>query len=196
MKSFLIVFVFLLGGCSVTAPNVTDYRIDPKVSITTNVQKTKSYSLKVVPVFSSATLTTNMMHYRVGNYKEYTFTESAWSDTPNRAIVNKLVDVLDASGLFEGVYSYKSSKRTDMMLEVRLDDFIQFFNETQNVSEVKVSIAFKLLRKKDGKLVSSKKFIKTMQTKTLDAEGGVEALNTLFAQILEETVQWLGKNTK
>ncbi|WP_428738014.1 ABC-type transport auxiliary lipoprotein family protein [Sulfurimonas sp.] len=193
MKIILTLIIFLLSGCSVTTPSTTDYRIDPKVTIDDKTTSTKQ-SIKIAPLFTNVSLSTNSMRYRVGDYKEYTFTQSAWVDNPNRSIANHLVHALQNSGLFEGVYSYKSSKSADLLLEVSIDEFIQSFNEAEDSSSVTLSISYNLIEKKTSKLLGAKNFTKTMQTKTVDAQGGVEALNTLLSQTLEETTIWLGKS--
>ena len=193
MKIIWIVLVFLLSGCSVTQPTITDYRIDPSVDIKQTQENLKQRSIKIVPLFSNVSLATNTMHYRVGQYKEYSFTQSAWADTPTRAITNKIVNVLEKSGLFDGVYSYKSSKSTELVLEVSINEFIQSFDEAENNSFVTLDISYNLIEKKTTKLLGTKNFTKTMQTKTVDAQGGVEALNTLLAETLEETVVWLSE---
>lgn len=193
MKIVLTLFIFLLTGCSVTHPSITDYRIDPNVKIQQSKNVSQKRSIKVAPLFFNVSLSTNSMHYRVGQYKEYTFTQSAWVDNPSRAIANKLVNVLEKSGMFDGVYNYKSSKSAELVLEVSVNEFIQSFNEAENSSNVTLDISYNLIEKKTSKLIGSKNFTKTMQTKTVDAEGGVEALNILLSKTLEDTVVWLGE---
>lgn len=193
MKIILAILVFILSGCSTTYPTVTEYRIDPSVKIEKHSGISKKYSIKVSPVFLNASLTSNTMRYRIGKYKEYSFSESVWVDYPNRVIANKLVAVLDASGLFNGVYSYKSSKSAELVLEVSLNEFIQSFNEAEDSSTVTLDISYNLIEKKNAKLIGSKNFRKTMKTERVDAQGGVEALNILLAQTLQETIDWLSE---
>ncbi|MFT7860365.1 MAG: ABC-type transport auxiliary lipoprotein family protein [Sulfurimonas sp.] len=188
---FLALAIFLLSGCSITHPAMTDYRIDPNVKPPVTTGGCKKHSIKVSPVFANSSLNSTAMRYSVGRYKEYTFTESAWADTPSRLITNKLVNVLNGSGMFEGVYGYKSSNSGDLILEMRINEFIQSFNESENSSDAKIDISFNLIERKSGKLLASKNFVKVMQTKTADAKGGVEALNILLGEVLEDTVLWL-----
>ncbi|WP_304546080.1 ABC-type transport auxiliary lipoprotein family protein [Sulfurimonas microaerophilic] len=187
----LAIAVFLFSGCSVTYPSVTDYRIDPQVELPVKQNRCKKHSIKVSPIFSNVSLSSTAMRYSVGRYKEYSFTQSAWSDSPSRMIANKLVNVLDDSALFDGVYGYKSSKSGDLVLEMSINEFIQSFNEAGDRSDAKIDISFNLIEKKSGKLIASKNFFKVMKTKTADAEGGVEALNILLGEVLEDTVVWL-----
>lgn len=193
MKIILTILVFLLSGCSTTYPSITDYRIDPNVKIDKQSSVSKKHSIKVSPIFSNTSLTSNTMRYRIGKYKEYSFSQSAWVDNPNRVIANKLVNVLDASGLFNGVYSYKSSKSAELVLEVSINEFIQSFNETEDSSTVTLDISYNLIERKSAKLIGAKNFTKTMKTDTVDAQGGVEALNILLAETLEETINWLSE---
>lgn len=188
---FLAIAVFLFSGCSVTHPVITDYRIDPNVNFSVTPSGCKKRSIKVSPVFSNVSLSSTTMRYSVRRYKEYSYTESAWADTPNRVIANKLVNVLDNSGLFDGVYGYKSSKHGDLVLEMSINEFIQSFSEAEDSSDAKIDISFNLIERKSGKLISSKRFTKEIKTKTLDAQGGVEALNILLGEVLEDTVVWL-----
>ena len=195
MRKVFVLFIILLSGCSVSAPLITDYRINPNVNIKRTPEISQKQSIKILPIFSNSSLSTNAMHYRVGKYKEYTFTQSAWRESPSKAITNKLVNILEKSELFQGVYGYKSSKNPELILEVSINEFIQSFNEAENQSFVTVDISFNLIEQKRSKFIASKNFTKTMQTKTLDAQGGVEALNELLSQVLEETIVWLEKSS-
>lgn len=186
----------MIGGCSITTPSVTDYRIDPALTITNNSESAQMRSIKVVPIFVNSSLANTKMRYRVGEYKEYTFTKAAWSQNPNRAITNRLVSALESSGLFHGVYGYKSSKKGDLILEFTLNEFIQSFNESQDSSSVSLSISYNLIERNTEKLIATKKIVKSMKSSSLDAQGGVKALNSILAQTLEETISWLGENAQ
>lgn len=193
MRTLLLILAVLLSGCSVTTPSITHYRIDPNLQITPSQVPMQKYSIKVTPTFSNSSLSNNAMHYRVAEYKEYTYSQASWVESPNRAVANRLTQALAESKLFNGVYGYKSINKGDLVLEVDLQEFIQSFDEENKVSSVKAAIGFHLIERKSGKLIASKTFVKTLQSKTLDAKGGVAGLNIALGEIMEETVVWLGE---
>ena len=194
MRTLLLILAILLSGCSVTTPSMTHYRIDPNMQIKPSQVPMQKYSVKVIPIFSNSSLSNNAMHYRVGEYKEYTYTQASWVESPNRAVANRLTQALADSKLFNGVYSYKSINKGDLVLEVDLGEFIQSFDEQNKTSSVKAAMHLHLIERDSGKLIASKNFVKTLQSKTLDAKGGVAGLNMVLGEMMEETVAWLGEN--
>lgn len=190
---FYTAFLLFVSGCSVTTPSVTEYRIDPKVEITGKQGSCAKRSIEITPLFVNNSLNNTTMRYGIGAYQEYAFTQSAWADAPSKMIANKLANVLENSGLFHGVYSYKSAHQGDLVLELSVNTFIQSFDEKQEHSQAKLDISMNLFDKKSAQLIAAKKFTKVIQTKTLDASGGVGALNLALGETLLESVDWLAK---
>ena len=136
------------------------------------------------------------MHYGSGQYSVASFTQSQWSESPNRAISAKTVEALESSQLFTYVSNAQSTVRSDLVLETNIEDFMQYFTKDNSKSYVNVAIKATLVERKTKQIIASKKFEKRVATKSLDAYGGVVALSQALSAILEDEVQWLGSECK
>jgi len=198
MKIVLITLaLFILTGCTVTKPHVLSYRIAPLLNQEEIANSScKEKSLKVSQVFTSRGLKSKKMHYVETNYKEFNYTESGWSNTPNKAISKNLLASIRASGLFSSVNSASSRSKSDLYLETTVEEFLQFYNIENKSSHVEVRLSFSLINLKDNSIVDSKVISRTIKTDTLNAEGGVVALNKALTEVLSETNEWLSKVCK
>ena len=183
---------FLFSACSTTYPAVTEY----KINVDTNnrqqiVSSCKNESLKVAQVFVSAPLMQKEMHYVVGKYQEGTFNQSAWAQSPNRALTDAIVQRVQKEHIFATVESYKSFSSAKYTLESSVHEFTQYFSEDEKVSHAVVDISFTLIDNATAKIVSTKEILKMKTTKEATAKSGVEALNELLTQTLRELSSWL-----
>jgi ABC-type uncharacterized transport system auxiliary subunit len=81
---------------------------------------------------------------------------------------------------------YGSKAQSDLLLELRVDDCMQYFNKEVTLSYVKVAIGARLIDKASGKVIASKEFYTKQNTQTLDAKGGVAALNKTLETLLPQ----------
>lgn len=197
MRNILVALVVFLSGCSVTTPPVYEYRIAPKVTIETHNKSTcRDKSLKVSQVFSATTLMSNRMRYAQDEYQELLFNESKWSISPNSAISAELVKSIQKAEIFSSVESFKSRSRADLILETNVEEFIQYFKNENRDSYVAVWITFSLVDAKSGKILQTKRVGKNLDTKSLNARGGVEALNSALADVLVQNNRWLSESCR
>ena len=198
MKITLIgILVVFLTGCTVTKPHVLSYRIAPTVSeMKSNEGSCKANSLKVSQAFTSKGLMSKKMHYVETGYKEFTYTESGWSNPPNKAISKSLLASVRGSGLFLSVNSANSRSKSDLYLETTVEEFLQFYNMEDKTSYVEVKFSFTLVDLKNNKIVDSKVISQNITTESLNAEAGVVALNEALSQVLKQTNIWLHKACK
>jgi len=196
MKLLLIMLGVLLSACSTTYPAITGYRLDTnssKVSVQSNC---KEKSLKVSQVFLKSSLMSKQMKYVVGQYEEYTYNKSEWSQNLNQAITQEIVKELDNTDIFSSVESYKSFSRADYTLESSVSEFTQHFSSDERTSFVKVDISFSLIDNKTMQVIATKHFIKELRTDSPTAASGVKALNILLDECLREMKLWLAKDCK
>lgn len=192
IKMILIVIAFFFVACTVAKPHVTEYTIAPKIQKQEYTAKLcKEKSLKVGQIFSSNTLMSQKMKYIEQEYKEAAFTQSEWARTPSRAISDALVKSLRSSELFANTSSYKSRSKTDLLLETHLENFIQYFKDDNKKSYVQVTLTFNLLDVKESKSISHKTLNTQVETESIDADGGVVALNKALEKVLLDTNSWL-----
>lgn len=195
MKNLVfLMLVFILSACSITKPAMSEYRIASNVKINTlDSNSCKEKSLKVAHAFSSKSLMADSMKYVVAEHKEYAYNESKWAQSPNASITQLLVKTIRDAEIFSSVESFKSRSRSDFILESNIDEFMQYFSKDEKESLVKVSISLSLINSKTGLVMNTKRFTKTIKTKTADANGGVEALNEAVVEIMQSITIWLSK---
>lgn len=191
--SLYMFFLILLTGCSVTTPAVTEYRLSPQEHVQENKQ-CRVGTLRIMPIESKSSLQTTTMHYVQQPFEEGAYTKSSWAQSPTSMFEQHLYTTLSESGLFNAVYSYEFLGKAPWVMEVRLDDFLQYFDATQQHSFVKIDATFTLYDKKTDTAVASKHFTQHIDTKSLDARGGVEALNEALGNILTDVTSWLAKS--
>lgn len=198
MKYIYILFLAsLFIGCSTVIPSKTEFRVNPNFeSNVLETQACKKNSLKVAQAFSSNALLSSNMNYALGDDKQYVYSESLWSNSPNRSITKEYLKLLRDSQLFKSVQISKSRTRNDFILEINIEDFMQYFSEDSSSSYVKVAISLTLIDARTNGVVASEIFKKKMKSETLNAAGGVKALNTTLNGILSESKIWLAKVCK
>jgi cholesterol transport system auxiliary component len=196
MKTFLFIafMAFLFAGCAKVVPAVSEYRLNSTLYDThLSSQSCKDKSLKVAQSFSPGVLTNLDIMYGVGEHKQFRYTQSKWVQSPNAAVTSEIVNFLKSSNLFSSVNVPKSRAKTDYVLEANIEDFMQYFTEDEKSSFVKASITFTLLDTKKNSVVSTKNFKITIPVKTLDAEGGIVALNEALKELLPQSGIWLNE---
>ncbi len=190
---FIALSAFLFIGCSTTTPAVSEYRINVLPSQDSFTQTgCKERSLKVAQAFSSGSLMSQDMNYGQGAHRQYKFTESEWAESPNRAISAEVLEYVKSTYLFKNVQVSKSRSRNGLLLETNIEEFMQYFSEDEKSSFVKAKINFTLIDAKESKVLASKTFSSEVGVKTLNADGGVIALNKALENILFESGVWLG----
>ncbi len=195
MKVLLIAFIaFLFIGCSTSIPAVSEYRIDVEPANTTFTQTgCKEKSLKIAQAFSSSSLMTHEMNYAQGNHKQYTFTQSEWADSPNRAITAEILEYVKATKLFKNVQNPKSRSRNEVVLEINIEEFMQHFSEDEKESFVKVSINLTLIDVKTSKVLATKTLNSKVEVDGIHAGAGVKYLNIALEKVLVKSGEWLGE---
>lgn len=194
MKYILIVIsIILLSGCTTIVAPVTEYRLITKVPTTTqNSMACRDKSLKIAQAFSSSSLMSQNMNYAQGSTKQFAYSQAQWSESPNLGITSELLKHIRATELFKSVQISKSRSKNDLILEINIEDFMQYFSENSTSSHANVAIGLTLLDTKTNSVVATKTFVSKVDAKTLDANGGVEALSLALQNVLNQTKEWLG----
>ena len=192
MKNLLLLTFLIFTGCSVTNAPIAEYRITPQVKSTSyNASSCKDKSLKISQVFSSSSLMSKKMKYAQDDYKEFSFSESEWAVSPNKAITKELVKSVRDTELFANVTSFKSRSRSDMILETSVEDFMQYFSGNNEKSYINIVMSMTLIDAKSSKSIETKTFVKRVDVESINAYGGVDALNRTFGVVLQEHSTWL-----
>lgn len=194
MRIYFIIpaLLLLMSGCSSTSPSITEYRISTNIE-PKKVESAgcKAKSLKVAEAFSASALMSLKMNYATGSNKQFTYSQSQYSLSVSHSISSELLKMLREMDIFKTVQISKSRSRNDLILETSIDDFMQYFSEDEKSSFVNVVISLSLLDTITSTAIASKTFSAKLDTKTLDAEGGVDALNIALSDVLLQTSDWL-----
>ena len=156
----------------------------------------KDKSIKISQAFSSSSLMSKNMNYVKGESKQFIYSKSQWSVTPNNAINDMFLKLLRKVDVFKSVHTSKSRIRSDYMLEINVEDFMQYFSEDGNKSYANVVITLSLLQSGTNSVIASKTFNSKVDVETLNAEGGVDSLNIGLSNIMSISSQWLGEVCK
>ena len=109
-----------------------------------------------------------------------------------------LYSSLQNKQLFETLIPSTSSATADFILESDLNAFYHRFHNASN-SEGIIDITYRLIDPKTKIAIASKRFIITEPSVSQDAQGGVNALNTVTQNLTQQCTQWLNtvlKETK
>jgi len=192
MRSFIIiVLAVFVSACSVSVAPVTEYTLDINRSTGVVLKQSCNKSLKVQKAFAQNNLMQTKMYYGEGVYKRYPYSESVWLDAPNKMISDALAQKMQVAKLFTSVSTYKSRAKSDLLLEVNIEDFTQYFDVNETHSFARLSITLNLLVADTNRVIQSKTFQAQKKVNSLDAKGGVSALNVLLNDFLEKSVLWI-----
>ena len=188
----LIILVFF-SGCMTGTPTVSEYRIQTHSAslIKTKARTCKNYSLKIAQAFSMNDLMRTDMNYGVGEYEQFTFSQSQWATSPNKAITLAFRNFLNQAELFKNVQLSQSRSRNDLLLEISIDDFMQYYTKDELSSFVNTEFSLTLIDIRTSKVIDTRTFRNKVVVKNLDAESGVKALNIALEKTLLESSQWL-----
>ncbi len=188
----MIAIVFLFSGCSITKPAITEYKLSLKDFTSKSYTKScKDKSLKVSSAFSSNSLTTLEMKYMQDKHKIYAYSESRWNNSPNQEISSQVLCAIRDAKLFSSVQNSKSRSKSDLILEINVQDFMQYYNDDLSKSYVNIVMCFTLLDANTNKTIITKNFSAKKDVKNLDAAGGVEALDSVLGEIISQGLDFL-----
>lgn len=198
MKIFVLVLtVLLFSACSTVNPPVTEYRLNLDMPKNTQMQKGCSEkSLKVAQAFSSTPLMTLNMNYVEGSNKQFAYSQAQWSVSPNNAITAEIIELLRSTELFKSVQVSKSRSKSDMILEINIEDFMQYFSDDFENSHANAVITLTLIDSKSNNVIATRTFNSKVDAKTLNAEGGVYALSMALSDVLKQSSLWFNEVCK
>lgn len=193
----LILTVLLFSACSTVHPPVTEYRLNLEIPKSAPTQKgCLDKSLKVAQAFSSNPLVTLNMNYVQGSNKQFAYSQAQWSISPSDAVTAKIIELLRDTKLFNSVQVSKSRSKSDMIMEIDIEDFMQYFSSDFKESYANAAITLTLIDSKNNIIIATKTFNSKVDAKTLDAEGGVHALSTALSDILKQSSVWVSEVCK
>ncbi|MBL0707673.1 MAG: membrane integrity-associated transporter subunit PqiC [Sulfurimonas sp.] len=195
IKIFVFSFVLIvLSGCMITKSPVAQYQlsVEPLSEIDTS-SGCKDKSLKVSQAFSSSSLMSLDMNYIEDKNKIYSYSQSQWNDSVNQEVTSHILKVLRTSKLFKNTQNSKSRSRSDLILEINIIEFMQYFTDESKKSYVNIEISITLIDEKTAQVVATSSFSSKKKVDTLDASGGVIAFDEALRDILTQGVNFLNR---
>lgn len=194
---FLVVVTFIFIGCSNTIPPKVEYRINSQLQVKALAENgCTDKSLKIASAFSSSVFRSQDMSYGVGDSKQYAYSEALWSVSPDKAITSEFLSLLRDLELFKSVQIFKSRSSSDIILELNIEDFMQYFNDDSTSSYANVVISLSLINVETNTILSMQTFRKKIGVDELNSNAGVNALNEGLEEVLRESSIWLGRICK
>ena len=128
-------------------------------------------------------------------YELKAYANSQWIDTPARMLLPLMVHHLEATGLFGAVLSAATSP---VVGELRLDtEIIRLLQEFKTYpSQVRLILRVQLLDMVARQVVATRVFEVVENTRSENAEGGMEATNLAVTRLLKKLVTFLEKQIK
>ncbi len=193
MKLILIVIgVLLLGGCTTKKPSVTEYKLTTDSSTTQSLSKgCRDKSLKVAQAFSSTALMSLKMDYSLPKNRVFSYSQAQWKESPNHLVTKEILKKIRAAKLFKDTQVSKSRSKNSWILETNIEDFMQYYEDDLKKSYSSIVINFTLVDSKTNLVIATKTFSSKVDAKSLDADGGVEALNLALNNVLSQSNDWL-----
>ncbi|HEX5670845.1 MAG TPA: ABC-type transport auxiliary lipoprotein family protein, partial [Sulfuricurvum sp.] len=120
---------------------------------------------------------------------------SQWNDTPSAMIDRYISTSLDESQLFSSLIPKTSTLQSDLLLESSLSSFYHRIHENKT-SDGYLDITYFLVDQKTKKMVAHKRFVITVPSQSLDAHGGITALNEATHELSNQCIEWLNLTMK
>lgn len=193
--SLLILFFMpaIFGGCAaITVPAIDSYTINTLCEIEQSSEKKASFSkvLKVSMPKSTTAIMSRHILYQEKEFSQNSYARSGWIDTPNKMLGSLFLSCINKSSIFKAVLPSHSRGKSDFLLESTLSKFHHHIN-SDGSSEGRVRIEYYLIETKSGQVVATNEFFSNVSSKTLDAKGGVRALNDASKSVALSLTRWL-----
>ena len=186
----LIFLVFILAGCTTSIPPITNYTLMSQNTSSTHTSAQTSYSLKLSGTKAPYSLSSKSLLYLKDPQEIGAYLYSQWNDTPSAMIDRYIATALDETQLFSTLLSKSSTLQSDLLLESSLSSFYHRIHEDKT-SDGYLDITYVLIDQKSKKMVAHKRFVITVLSPTLDAQGGVTALNKATQELSNQSITWL-----
>jgi cholesterol transport system auxiliary component len=183
-----------MSACVSPTPAPQEFILMPKLDL--NAVKVDNRVLKTIKIensYSDTVFKSSNMYYVQNREKQFSFSKSKWAYPLNSMINENIIKMVRDLKLFKFVQSVKSKTKSEYTLESTINDFKQYFYNNDTKSYVKSSITFTLLNSNTHEILASKTFESKVDVDTLNAVGGVKALNNSLNDVLIDAALWLSE---
>lgn len=195
----LIPIFYLLSGCAAlykpTTSNTAVYDLGIQQQRSQNESRSlnqKTKSLLIVDASAPSWLDNTAIQYRLLYHnpsQAYTYANSRWR-APPAIILTQIIRDRIITNTGEQVVKNSSAAKTDYILHLELEEFIQAF-DTINDSHVIIGLRASLIERGSRNLLAQKDFTIKKDSPTADAVGAVLAFGSAGNQLIGELIDWL-----
>ena len=172
MKLISIIIIFILSGCTTVKLSITEYKIVAESpNIKSNVDGCRDKSLKIAQAFSSSSLMSLKMDYVQDESKVFAYSQAHWNESPNNSITMNLLKEIRNSNFFKNVQISKSRSKNSLILEINIEDFLQYYSKNLKNSFANATIHLSIIDSKNNTIVATKTFTSKVDVKTLNEIG-------------------------
>jgi len=189
---YIFLSVLFLSACSTTYPPYTSYELRSALDVHQKQMVCSKDTLRVAKVTTSQALMRKKMFY-VRGLESYSYTQSEWAKRPSEFITEAWIQTVQKSNVFKSVVGADSQAKSRYLLESRVEDFMQYYDTQLKHSYAKVAITFFLIDTKSGAVVANMHFEEEEPCESLDAKGGVKALNKLLDKASKSLSVWISQ---
>ncbi|WP_297324123.1 ABC-type transport auxiliary lipoprotein family protein [Nitrosomonas sp.] len=198
IKILLLILVpYLLSGCAVfhkspSAVSVYDFGLQQLAHNRSQQSHQPRKSILIADAIVPSWLDNTAIHYRLLYHnpsQSYRYANSRWIAPPAAILTQQIRDRI-VTHTNEQVIKNSSTAKTDYILHIELEEFIQAF-DTEKDSHVVVGLRASLIERNSRNLFAQKDFSIKEKTPTADAAGAVFALGSASHQLINELVGWL-----
>ena len=190
MKKIALILILLwFGGCSSKQVPLKVYTLNAPMVTKVSSSKFKHATIKITYPQNLKEKISQRMAYSYSSAEQGVYQNSQWSNNIGKLLEGTFIQTLDESRLFKAVLSYASTAQEDYRLESTIFAFTHQIRGEH--SDALVSMQFSLINAYTGKLVKTKRFSYKVATKTVDAQGYVEATNEAVNRLTKDLLRWL-----
>lgn len=195
----LILILHLLPGCAVfhkspAAISIYDFGLQQSQQTQHKLQPSPQQrkSILIANATTPPWLDNTAIHYRLLYHnpaQSYHYANSRWIAPPAALLTQQIRDRV-VSTTNEQVIKDSSTAKTDYILHIELEEFVQAF-DTAKDSHVVIGLRASLIERNSRYLFAQKDFNIKEKTPTADAAGAVSALGAASNQLINELIGWL-----
>ncbi len=195
----LILILHLLPGCTVfhkspSAISVYNFGLQQSQQAQNKLQPSQQprKSILIANATTPLWLDNTAIHYRLLYHnpsQSYHYANSRWIAPPAALLTQQMRDRI-VSKTNEQVIKDSSTAKTDYILHIELEEFIQVF-DTAKDSHVVIGLRASLIERSSRHLFAQKDFNIKEKAPTADAAGAVSALGAASNQVTNELIGWL-----
>lgn len=193
------VIISLISACTVLPKpqaTVSTYDLGPQPAIHTSQLSNQANPIRKSLLIANATapswLETTAIHYRLLYHnptQTYSYANSRWIAAPVALFTQQIRNRI-ATDTLEFVIKDSATAKTDYVLQIGLEEFMQLF-DTATDSRITVSFHASLIERVTRKPIAQKSFYRSDKAPSADAAGAVLAFSKVSNELVDELIDWV-----